>query len=219
MKPAALLLLLPGLLSVARAQDAPAVTCRFLTFERPADGIASLVAMGPGDQPVDCQLRSSGLSDPVKLVAPDGKIAFRKAAADPAPATVATVPAGWMSAIILFIPKGGRDEFGTVVIEDSAKGFPADGCVVLNLYQLDVRFVIGEHKVLLPSGKTTALARPVERDEFNMAAVAFQFQQGKDWRTAMESLIRFPEGQRHLFVAYVDAKVKRPRMKSFRVDP
>jgi hypothetical protein len=207
-------------LSTVRAQDgASAVTCRFLAFDRSSDGTASLFAAGPGEQPVDCPLGTGSLSQPVKLVAPDGKIAFRKKATDPTPAAVATVPAGLMTAIILFIPRSGGDGYGTVVIEDSAKGFPADGCVVLNLYQSDVRFVIGEHKVLLPSGKTAALARPVQRDAFNMSAIAFQFQQGKDWRTAAESMIRFAEGQRHLFVTYVDAKAKRPRLKSIRVDP
>lgn len=218
MKTAAFLLL--ALLSTVGAQDGAAVvTCRFLAFERSPDGIAALIAMAPGDQPVDCPLAMSALSKPVKLVAPGGKINFRKAATDPAPAAVATVPAGATAAIILFIPKGGESGFGAVAIEDSAKGFPADGSVVLNLYKADVRFVIGEHKVLLPSGRIATVARPQKRDDFNMSGIAFQFQQGADWRTAAETMVRFPEGQRHLFVTYVDPRTNRPRLKSFRVDP
>jgi hypothetical protein len=207
------------LAALAAGQDVPVVTCRFLCFERPPDGTAALVAIAPGNQPVDCPLNTASLSKPVKLAAGNGTIEFRKTAADPAPLAVAKVPGGMVAAVILFVPKGVEQGYGTVVIEDSAKGFPPDGCVVLNLYQSDVRFVIGEHKILLPAGKTAALARPTQLDGFNMAGVAFQFQQGKDWRTAAETLLRFPEGQRHLFVTHVDPKTKRPRMRSFRVDP
>jgi len=215
MKTLALTLL--AILGVAHAQES--VACRFLCFERAKDGTTKFIAAGAGGQAVDCPLPISMPSAPVSLVAKNGVIEFRKAVGDAAPSAVAKVPAGVGSAFVLMLPPTGNEGriHDVVVIEDSEKGFPKDGCVVLNLYEQNVRFIIGEHQVLLPPGKTAPLERPKKLDEFNMGATAFQFQSGEEWRTASESLMRFPEGQRHLFVTFVDPATKRPRLKSFRI--
>lgn len=208
-----------ALLAPALAADDSSVSCRFLCFERSADGTEKLVAKGSGGAFADCPLPLSIPSAPVALDASGGVIGFRKSADDAGVAATARIPAGVKKAFILFLPAAGKAPqlHETVVIEDSAKGFPQDGCVVLNLYQADVRFVIGEHKIQLRPGGTTALQRPAKRDDFNMSGIAFQFQTGGDWRTAAESMIRFPEGQRHLFVTFIDPKTKRPRLRSFRM--
>ncbi len=208
-----------ALLVFCQLQAAAQISCRLLCFERAKDGTAVLVAAGADGEAVDCPLPLGMPSPPVPLPAKDGVIEFRKSPADPAPAAVARVPAGTNRVFILFVPQGEKGDrlHETVVIEDSPKGFPQDGCVVLNLYQRNVRFVIGEHKVMLPPGRTAPLARPAERDDFNMSAVVFQFETGETWRTASESKIRFAEGQRHLFVTFVDPATKRPRLRSFRI--
>lgn len=210
-----------ALLAIAGAQEgAPPVACRFLCFARAKDGTAALVAAAPGGKAADCPLPLSTFSKPVALLPAGGVIEFRKAAGDPAAVTSARIPAGMKQALLLFLPSEdeGKQLHETVVLEDSPKAFPADGSVVLNLYRQNVRFILGEHQILLPPGKTASLARPVKRDQFNMAAIAFQFQTGESWRTAAETMVRFPEGQRHLFVTFVDPATKRPRMRSFRVD-
>lgn len=213
-----LVLALIALTGISQAQEA--VACRFLCFARAKDGTAKLIAAGANGQPLDCPLPLSMPSNPVPLVPKNGSIEFRKAVTDTAPVAVAKVPAGIKSAYVLMLPSEGKEGqiHDVVVIDDSPKGFPKDGCVVLNLYQQNVRFIIGEHQILLPPGKTAPLERPKKIDEFNMSATAFQFQSGEEWRTASESLIRFPEGQRHLFVTYVDPATKRPRLKSFRIE-
>lgn len=210
----AIALLAPAL----AAGDAP-VSCRFLCFQPSADGTSKLVAKASGGAFADCPLPLSIPSGPVALEAPGGVIGFRKSAGDDATAATARIPAGVKNAFIVFLPATGKGPqlYETVVIEDSAKGFPKDGCVVLNLYQADVRFVIGEHKIRLRPGGTAALQRPAKRDDFNMSGIAFQFETAGDWRTAAESMVRFPEGQRHLFVTFIDPKTKRPRLRSFRM--
>ncbi len=208
-----------ALLAFCQLQAAAQISCRLLCFERAKDGTAALVAAGEDGGAVDCPLPLGMPSQPVSLSAKGGVIEFRKSPADPAPAATARMPAGANRVFILFLPPAEKEDrlHETVVIEDSPKDFPQDGCVVLNLYQRNVRFVIGEHRIMLPPGKTAPLARPVERDDFNMSAVVFQFETGETWRTASESMIRFAEGQRHLFVTFVDPATKRPRLRSFRI--
>jgi hypothetical protein len=71
---------------------------------------------------------------------------------------------------------------------------------------------MGEHKLILKPAGSHGVAMPNQRDEFNMAAVTFEFQQDKAWRSVSESLLRFVPGLRYLVIAYVDPASGRPRM-------
>jgi hypothetical protein len=98
------------------------------------------------------------------------------------------------------------------VVEDSPRGFPDGGVFVANFHQQDIRFLIGEHKILLRPSDAHGFARPAQRDEFNMAPVIFQFFHEGTWRTASESALRFVPGLRYLIFAYVDPASGRPRI-------
>lgn len=213
---ALLALSLPTLLP---AQEAARLNCRFLRFERGSQSPAPLYVMGAeGKEPTECPLPQDQLSKPVALSPVNGTLAFHAAPQGGGePVAVAKVPTGLTQALLMFLPSDEENRaYNVVVLDGSEKGYPKDGALVVNLYNQDVRFILGEHKVQLPPGKVAALGRPAQRDNFNMAPVAFQFRTDDQWRMAYESMIRFPEEQRHLFVSYVDPRTKRPRVRSYR---
>ncbi|WP_193213284.1 hypothetical protein [Luteolibacter marinus] len=216
-RPYLLLLLLAGNLHA----EGTTVTCRILCLNRAKDAPEKFVANGADGAIVDCPLPIDTPSNPVVLAADGAKLGFYASAGDPSPAVTAKIPSGLSDLLLIFVPgeEAGAPPYRALVLDHSPKGFPDDGCLVVNLYQKDIRFVIGEHRGLLPAGKSYPLARPAKRDDFNMAGLAFQFQSGEKWRTAAETMVRFAGGQRHLFVTFVDSKTKRPRLRSFRVAP
>jgi len=210
-----LLLALLLIAGAATAQDGGTLNCRLLNFQR-GGGIKSLFVLDAEGKPTECRLPSDSLSDPVRLPAEGRRILFRKEP-DGEPVAVAEVPRDVSLALLLFLPSPDpKFAFKPVVLDGSDRAFPKGGSLVLNTYTKDVRFIMGEHKIQLQPGKSVHLERPEQRNNFNMAGVTFQFETDKGWRAAYESMIRFPEGQRHLFVAFVDPKSKRPRIRAYR---
>lgn len=199
-----------------RAEDGRKVECRFvsLSSETPppallttsADGVESPVAVPNG-----------ALSAVSPCFSKTDTFSFLSAA-DHTPAATATIPADVKSAILVFVavPKAaGSLPWRVFVIEDSAKNFPDGGAFVANFHSQDIRFVIGENKLMLHPAGSHGVARPTQRDDFNMATVVFQFQQGDTWRDASESMMRFLPGMRYLMFAFVDAASGRPRVVTF----
>lgn len=192
------------------------LNCRLLNFNRQAEDIDSLFVVNADGKPFECQLPTESLSDPTVLPVVEQSLVFRK---DPDGQPIATgrVPRGMAKALVILLPSSDPDEtFQPLILEDSGKSFPADGAMVVNLYAEDIRFIIGEHRKQLKPGQNVGLERPAERNNFNMAAVNFQFKTTKGWRSAYESMIRFPGEQRHLFITIVEPRSKRPRIVTIR---
>lgn len=199
------------------AEEGRKVTCR-------------LVALDP-DTPPPAMLAMSGDGSEVKVIPHTGSISgesvlFSKTdtfsflnAADHKPAASVTLPAGMKAAILLFVagPKTPQAlPWRIFVIEDSAKNFPDGGAFVANFHNKNIRFVMGENKIMLKPGGSTGVPRPTDRDDFNMSAVTFEFQMGDDaWRQASESMLRFLPGSRYLMIAFVDVSSGRPRVVTF----
>jgi len=205
-----------GILPVT-AQALRPVDCRLLWFD-PATQPPALVNLGPDEGAISCKFTPNTLSPTVRLFASNGVIRFlddgeRKAAA------AATIPANVKKAILVFLPAAkpaAGEEAAAMprvfVIDDSPQSFPQGGAFVANLFSGDIRFVIGEHRNQLRTGNTLGVKQPEKRDEFNMAPVLIQFQQGDSWRTASESVVRFIPETRYLILAYVDPASGRPRI-------
>ncbi len=208
-----LLLLHPAYI---KAQEGRKVDCRFVTLSSDISPPALLTASADGvESPV--AVPNGALSAVSACFSKTNTFAFLSAA-DRTPAATATIPAGVKSAILLFVavPKApGSLPWRVFVIEDSAKNFPDGGAFVANFHSQDIRFVIGETKIMLHPAGSHGVARPTQRDDFNMASVAFQFQQGDTWRDASESMLRFLPGMRYLMFAFVDATSGRPRVVTF----
>lgn len=240
-RPLLVLAAVASLLANAGAEEAKLqpVQCRILCFER-ADDATELVTWGArAGSEATCPLATSMPSDPVRIGAINGVIRFFRKAAAPAagagdapPANqpprlpravaVATLPANCDRALLLFVPEKQAEGrlYNVVVIEEVSAAFPSGGAFVCNLYNSNVRFVVGEHKLQLGSRKVLHLPMPKQRDDFNMATVAVQFEDKQGgWRTATETRMRFTQGLRQILVTFLDKTSGRPRLRTFTDTP
>lgn len=208
-----LLLLLP---TIVMAQEGRKVTCRLVALDPNAPPPAMLAASADGAE-INVTVPTGVLSDEMSLFSKSDSFSFFNAS-DRKPAAAVTLPAGMKAAILLFVagPKTPNSPpWRIFAIEDSAKNFPDGGAYVANFHNKNIRFVIGEHKIMLKPGGATGVPRPATRDDFNMAGVTFQFQQDETWQDASESNLRFLPGTRYLMIAFVDPASGRPRIVTF----
>lgn len=208
------ILLSVALTHLATAQEARSVKCRFLGFR--GGDVSSVLAVSDGGVEVTCPLPGNELSPPVICYAKANTIRF-VSSGDRKPAATATIPAGASNAILVFVPGAGDGKspaWRVMVIEDSPKVFPDGGTYVANLYNKDIRFIIGEHKGMLHAAGSHGYEMPKKLDDFNMAPVMFELLQDDKWRTASESSLRFLPGMRYLIFAYVDPATGRARINT-----
>jgi len=211
----ALLLSLISLLPTpGHAQDsARPAGCRVLGTEGATPPGAPLCSGGKGGN-VPCTVPANAPSAATVCFTKGDKLNFLSAT-DRKPVATATIPATVKSAILLFLPAAQAQAplpWRVFVINDSPKTFPDGGAFVANFYHKDIRFIIGEHRILLRPATSHACVRPTQRDDFNMAQVAFEFQQEESWRSVSETLLRFLPDMRYLVIAYVDPTSGRPRL-------
>ncbi len=206
---------------LAFAQTVRPVDCRFLWFDH-ANNPPVLLNVGPDGADIRCEIPATTLSSPVRCFAQEDTIRFLHES-DRSLAAIGKIPLDVKSAILVFLPApkseaaaaAGNVKWRVYVIDDSPQNFPHGGAFVANFYGDDIRFVIGEHRNQLRAGGTHAVIQPTKRDDFNMAPVIVQFQQGDSWRTASESTVRFIPDLRYLILAYVDQASGRPRIATF----
>lgn len=204
------------------AQEVVTVQIRTLCFERVAGGTDLLAVIKPDMSAIEMKFPESFPSARTRVPLIDGKVVFKdpKNLTGPAVA-VATIPGGLKDALVMCFPAPvveGEPAYKTVVIDASPKGIPEDGAFVMNLYPKEIRVVVGEHRILLKAGKSTGLARPRQRNDYNMAPVVFQAKEGTEWRTVSETLVRFPPEQQQFFVSYPDSKNNKLRFRSYQLD-
>ncbi len=208
-----LLILFPTLVT---AQEGRKVTCRMVALDAANPPPALLTTTGDGAE-LNVTPSVGSISGEMVLSSKTDVFSFLNAT-DRKPAATVTIPAGIKAAILLFVagPKAPNAlPWRIFVVEDSPKNFPDGGAFVANFNNSNIRFVIGEHKIMLKAGGSTAVPRPTTRDEFNMAGVTFQFQQGETWRDASESMLRFLPGTRYLMIGFVEPASGRPRVITF----
>ena len=200
----------------SHAQEGRKVACRFVCFEGATPPPPLINVFDKGVE-VICTIPANVFSESVICFAKGNAINF-VSSDNRTPVASALIPAEVKAAILVFVPAAKVPSplpWQVFVIEDTVKNFPDGGAFVANFYKQDVKFVIGEHKILLKTGKSHGLACPKQRDAFNMAPVVFQFQQDDAWRTASESMVRFVPGMRYLMFAYIDTASGRPRISTF----
>jgi len=198
------------------AQDVVKVSCRFLGLNSDSPP-PPLLNIADKEIDIPCVITTGTLSPATTCLAREHTMTF-VSATDRQPAAIATLPANVKAAILVFVAapeKPNTLPWRVFVIEDSPKNLPDGGAFVANFHNQDIRFVIGEHKILLHSASFHGFSIPVKRDAFNMAPVAFEFLQKDQWRTASESLLRFVPGMRYLIFAYRDPASGRPRIATY----
>ena len=208
-----LLLFLPV---VTNAQDDRQVNCRVLSLDTNTPPPALLALSGDGAE-VAITMPAGALSGAIACSSKTATFSF-VSAADRTPVATATIPAAVKSALLVFVPAAKAPNtlpWRIFVVENSAKNFPDGGAFVANFHSEDIRFVIGENKLMLHPGGFYGVPKPAQRDDFNMAPVAFQFQQGDTWRNANESMLRFLPDMHYLMFTFVDPASGRPRVVTF----
>jgi hypothetical protein len=202
-------------------QEAPSVMVRTLCFERDATGIDELTVVIPDQPAVSVKLPESFFSTNTKVPLQGGKVVFRnKANPSGPPIAIANVPEGMKSVFVIFFPVvDDKDKlaYRTTVMDASFNGIPEDGALVMNLYPKNVRMVVGEHRLELKPGGSQGVARPKDRNEYNMSPVVVLSQAPSEWKVATETLVRFPEGLRQLFISYPDRKTNRLALRALKV--
>ena len=192
------------------------VKCRFASLET---GIAmpAMVALSADGAEFPIAVPTGSLSEETTCYSKTNDFSFLQAG-NHQPAAIASVPENVKSAMLVFIPASKSPNtlpWRVFVVEDSPKNFPDGGAFVANFHSQDIRFVIGESKIMLKPGSFVGVPRPAERDDFNMAQVAFQFQQDGTWRNASETMLRFLPSKSYLMFAYFDTASGRPRITTF----
>lgn len=198
---------------LSTAQEGRMIKCRFASLDSSVPVPAMLTISSEGaETPVS--VPTSAISKPVPCFATGDTLKFI-AGSDRSPLANVTIPASIKAAILLFVPAaktGSSLPWRVFVIEDSEKNFPDGGAFVANFHTDDVRFIIGEHKMQLPSGKFSGVSPPTKRDDFNMVPVAFQFQREETWRDASETMLRFLPSFRYLMITFVEPDSGRPKV-------
>lgn len=216
-----LLILTLSLTGFLSAQETPTIQIRTLCFQRDSTGLDKLAVVKPDLSLIEVRFPESSPSEKIRVPLVEGKVVFR----DPSKpnegaVAIANIPSGLKNALIMFFPGvGGEDEplYRTVVIDATLRGIPEDGALVMNIFPAEVRAVIGEHRVLLPSGKSAGLARPKQRNDYNMSPVVFQEKVENEWKTVAETLVRFPPEQQQFFVSFPDSRTKRLAFRSYQL--
>lgn len=217
-----LLFLGPALGTAQDAKDFRKVTCRFLALDSNAPP-PPLLNMAEKGVEIPCTVYTNSLSPETACFAKGNALSFISKD-DRKPAATATILPNSNAFILVFVKAAKAPEalpWRVFVIEDNPKNFPDGGAFVANFHSKDIRFVIGDSKIMLRPAGSHGFAMPAKRNSFNMAPVVFEFlqmdeyQQKDMWKTASESMLRFLPGMRYLIFAYVDPVSLRPRIATF----
>lgn len=201
---------------VGMAEEGRMINCRFACLDRSAPPPPMLTFSGDGVE-IPVSIPTSKLSAVTPCFSRNNAINFISPG-DRTPLATATIPGNVKSVVLIFVasPKTATSlPWRIFVIEDTDKNLPDGGAYVANFYNQDIRFVIGENKIMLHPAASHGVSMPTKRDDFNMSPVVFQFQQGDAWKDASESMLRFMPGSRYLMFAYMDASNGRPRIITF----
>lgn len=201
-------------------QGPQGVNCAFLRINSSETIPDELYAVSAKDQIRERIILSENANaTKVNLLPSAGSLLFYKSKdeeLDKSPVLAVKLEPGMKEVLIMTLPpskEGGV--INTIVFDVGPNSFKEGSSSVLNLATQDVRFTIGEHNVLLKSGKKTVVPKPGKLDKFNRTEVMFQFQLNDSWKTVYKSMLNFPDERRRLFVTYVDTNTGRPRARIF----
>lgn len=192
------------------AQEISEISCRFFTLEG-AKLPPPLLIVSKGGNEVPCEVFPGRFSDPVKFTYEGDTVQFL-AASGRTPVATAKFPKNIKNAILMFIDGGGAAgdlQWKVYVIEDSLKNLPPGGAFIANFNPFDIRFIMGEHKVILNGGTTHSVNRPTQIDNFSMGEVKFQTKDGENWKLIKDTTYHFAPGIRYLIFCYTEPSGQR----------
>ena len=133
---------------------------------------------------------------------------------NPAASLAASVllPPDIKRAIVIVLPAlaGTKPAYRMLVIDDSAKAFPAGESRVLPLVTVETAIQAGEHRLPVHPGKITTLPPVMKRNEYNMAQTNFFYQQGESWIPFTERQLQFLDAYRRIFIIHATPGALQP---------
>jgi hypothetical protein len=202
--------------TILHAQDGTKVDCRFLSLDTQNE-LPKILVLSSKDAEASLTVPNGSISEKVTCFSQTDTFTFLSAA-DQKPIATAKISPSIKTAILVFVPgppAAGTPTWRIFVVEDSSKNFPDGGAFVANFHSQDIRFIIGETKLILKPGSIHGVSMPTKRDSFNMAPVAFQFLQDGAWVGASETMLRFLPKTNYLMFTFLDKASGRPRVMTF----
>ena len=175
----------------------------------PVNPVAHLFVGKPGGTMSPVEFVYENFSKPVSAPVKDGNLSlFTTEIIDPEKplaslAATAKVPAGTNSLIAVLVPSGEEfPPYKMALINDEPSAFPWGESKALNLTSADFAIEVGEHKLLLPGGKLTAIPEVRKLNEYNRAQTNFHYKHEEKWLLAAERQMQYVKQLRRLFILY-----------------
>jgi hypothetical protein len=216
-----------GLTLAASAQETPNISLRTLCFTH-VDQVQKVFATGsePGSS-VEVPLFTETFSNPVEVVATDGKLTFSLAApAKDVPVLPAVkIPAG-QRILCLFLPNPGKKNqpYRVVAMADDMASFPLGSIKLMNLTPAVLRFDLGEFSdakgLTVAPGKTGQIATIRKVNHLNQydANALYQMKPG-EFVQFYNSRWRSVAAKRDIAIAYLDPVSKQPTVNLYEDAP
>ncbi len=177
----------------------------------PAHPVMDLFIQDPSGSAVKLDLKRANLS-PAQMTRPvDGRILFyNSGAVDPKKpmenlAATLKVPPGLNRVIVILIPNPPDSKFAlhTVLIDDTAKGFPKGESRILSMIPVEVGIQAGEHRLRAEPGRVTRIPAVEKRNEFNIAQTSFYYKKDDSWVVFTERQVQYLDKFRRIFLVSV----------------
>jgi hypothetical protein len=216
-----LVLTVIGLSTMIHAQQKEPVPVRFrAVLHDPVRPTAELFYPDKTGVVVKLNFRPQDLTEALFTVLVNGSLMlYDKATIDlknPAASLAASVilPPNLKRAIVIVIPApaGTKPAYQLLVIDDSAKAFPAGESRVIPMVSVETAIQAGEHRVPVPPGKITTIPPVMKRNEYKMAQTNFYHKQGDSWVPFTERQLQFLDAYRRIFIVHVTPGALQPKV-------
>ncbi len=181
---------------------------RFVYIEKAADDPAEIYTNDAKESAPAVKLPVSGeiAGEAVACPVIGRKIALYKSDSRTELMATVEVADGATREVVIFLVKNPKPEEGgaylAMLAEGSLKAMPPGASFFGNLSSGTARVTLAEVPKELAAGKSIIAKRPEKRDDFNMAPVVVEVEDGGKWRKMKESMLRFAESDRYFILAY-----------------
>jgi hypothetical protein len=176
--------------------------------------------VGKVDGLVPLNLVAEGLAEPQKISTENGLLNLYSSAVvdknNPSASLAASVkvPPGASRVIAIILPSQGTPPYKMFLLDDDAGSFPWGESKAVNLTGVDFAVEIGEHKILVPSGKIMAVPKVKKLDEFNRAQTNFYYKNEDRWVVAAERQMQYIDTLRRVFLIYKSQNAVGPDVRT-----
>ena len=202
----------------AQEKDTPVPVQIRAVLHDPVHPTADLFYTDKTSAVVRINFRPRDLTEALSMQPVNGSLVlYDKAAIDPknpAASLAASVklPPNLKRALVVVVPAptGEKPAYRMLLIDDSAKAFPAGESRVVPLIGVETAIQAGEHRLPVHPGKITNVPPVMKHDEFYMAQTNFYYKQGEAWVPFTERQLQFLDACRRIFIIHATPGALQP---------